>query len=113
MSIIPPAYISLTASGGASLTNEELKTKVFDVVKNTNVEDRNRAFNTIMDSDNNLKLVKEHIETLAAETLSVRAAFEDILHLLKDFDDMKFKDENNKEMAPIQKGWDALHIVSD
>ncbi len=113
MSIVPPAYISLTASGGASLTSEELKTKVFDVVKNSKVEDRDRAFNTIMDSDKNISLVKEHIETLAAETLSVRAAFEEILHLLKDFDEMKFKDENNKEMAPIQNGWDALHIVSD
>jgi len=114
MSIVPPAYISLsvplTASGGASLTNEELKTKVFDVVKNSKVEDRDRAFNTIMDSDKNISLVKEHIETLAIETLSVRAAFEEILHLLKDFDEMKFKDENNKEMAPIQNGWDALHI---
>jgi len=61
-----------------------------------------------MGSEMNMTLVKEHIETLAAETLSVKAAFEDIYHLLKGFDDMKFKNDKNEVMQPLQFDEDKL-----
>ncbi len=66
-----------------------------------------------MVSEMNVLLVKEHTETLAAETLSVRAAFEDIYHPLKDFDDMKFKNDKNEVMQPLQFDEDKLRNVSD
>jgi len=61
-----------------------------------------------MDGEKNMTLIKEHMETVTAETLSVRAAFEDIYHLLEDFDDMKIKNDKNEVMKPLGPDWNEL-----
>ncbi len=66
-----------------------------------------------MDSEKNMTLIKEHMETVAAETLSVRAAFEDINHLLEEVDDMKLKNDKNEAMKPLGPDWNGLRNVSD
>ncbi|KLO12372.1 hypothetical protein SCHPADRAFT_890856 [Schizopora paradoxa] len=110
IAIAPPAYISLAVKGDPDASQEEAQKIVVETMSKLDELDRDRAWNTVMDSEANQKLMKEHIEKLASETLAVRKAFEDIYHLLGDFDAYKFKDSEGNELEPLQPGWNGLRV---
>ena len=79
-------------------------------------EERERAFNTVLDTEKNKILIREHIVKLARRTLACRAAFENVGKLLASFDNQNFSTTDGRAIPELRPGWDELrkvwHIIS-
>ena len=74
--------------------------------------DLNRAFHTILNHPENKRLIEEHIEKLAEQTLASRAAFENIGRLLLLFDSKGYKAKDGGVILALHPTWDMLRKVS-
>jgi len=82
-----------------------------DIPKFT-LADLNRAFHAVLDLPENKKLIEEHTEKLAEQTLASRAAFENIGRLLLLFDSKGYKNKEGHVILDLHPTWDILRKVS-
>ena len=107
----PPVYVE--PLGGINWDALKQSDGVIQDINNVDEDVKGRALNTLMDDENNKKLMKEHIEKLAKETLDVKQAFQDIASLLLEFDSKRYSDASGNPVPAQLNGWKGLSDVSD
>jgi len=83
-----------------------------DIQKIT-LADLNRAFHAVLELPENKKLIEDHTEKLAEQTLASRAAFENIGRLLLLFDSKAYKNKDGQVILALHPTWDILRKEYD
>ena len=83
--VLSPRPTTLPRPHGHDFANGDMIAALGDISSFTTA-DVNRAFHAVLDLPENKKLIEEHTEKLAEQTLASRAAFENIGRLLLLFD---------------------------